>query len=148
MRQLFLLLGIITIATSACQHAAIRPYETVQCLCAGSCPADRCNFIISLSATCKGRADLAEVLIDTYLEEGVATPTKPLLSCYSIPVGSKASIFVRGDDWEWGPQEESCTPSLAGKAISLVLDCCECITDADCAAAGKTSCLNDCLCGL
>lgn len=148
MRQLFPVVIIGLALLGACQSNHIKPYDTIQCQCQGACPANRCNFTVTLASTCKSRADVAEVLIDSYLELAVATPSKPLVSCYSIAVGEKASVIVRSDDWEWGPQEEHCTAANAGGTVALVLDCCECVTDADCAAIGRTTCLPDCLCGL
>lgn len=145
--RLWLLVSLLSLG--ACTHSSIQPYEVIDCRCKnGICPDNRCNVQIALTPSCEGRLTEAEVLLGSYLEQQTVKPGARYETCFSLAPGEKVTILVRGDEWEWGPTEETCgTPNL-GRSIQLTLDCCECVADSDCVRIGKgTRCQPDCLCG-
>lgn len=67
-----------------------------------TCPKGWCTLKISFHERCPDTLQ-AEVLINDALEPMDASAKTTFTSVGSIPVGETGTVYVRADDWQWGP---------------------------------------------
>ncbi len=126
------MLGALAVAASLGCQTGTPPdapkAPTCQCSANEPCPTSRCDLQIELSsATCKGQADYAEVLIGGELEPDRYDLGKPRRSCATLARGATAMLQARSNTtWQWA--EEVVCPAAApgdvqGPTIVRVLNC-------------------------
>jgi len=94
-----------------------------ECVCAdGGCGPETCGFRLSLHPNCNDDVDFAEVLVDDHVEETLLVQGETLVPCTRYAPGTKATVWIRGGSWIWGPLERGCEP---GQEHTLILQCSE-----------------------
>ncbi len=116
------ILGLVAAAGAGCvDDPATITYA--ECVCDDdACGPSYCSFELSLHPNCDGDVEFAEVLVDAHVEEELLVAGETFTPCTRIEPGSKATVWVRGGSWIWGPLERDCHP---GQEHSLVLQCSE-----------------------